>query len=135
MAKLPDRIVHVAVGVICNNADDILIALRPEHLHQGGLWEFPGGKVEPDEDVITALQRELQEELGISFYHAEPLIKIKHDYTDKSVLLDVWSIMDFTNEPKGLEGQEIAWVARASLSEFEFPEANVDIVKKLIIGC
>ena len=86
----PKKIVHVAVGVIVDANQHILIALRPDNVHQGGLWEFPGGKVERNETVESALDRELFEELGLRVVSCEQLVKIQHDYTDKSVLLDVW---------------------------------------------
>ena len=120
--------VHVAVGVISDGADRILIARRAEHLHQGGLWEFPGGKVEADETVEQALRRELIEELAIEILAQQPLLTIAHDYPDKSVLLDVWWISAFRGEPKSCEGQPLHWVNIASLHEFEFPAANQPII-------
>ena len=62
---------HVAVGVIVNEQQEILIAKRPDHQYKGGLWEFPGGKVEPGETVYNALLRELNEEVNIQVIHAE----------------------------------------------------------------
>ncbi|PTT03442.1 NUDIX domain-containing protein, partial [Pseudomonas sp. HMWF006] len=82
--------VHVAAAVIRDDSGKVLIARRADTQHQGGLWEFPGGKVEADESVETALARELHEELGIVVGAARPLIKVHHDYPDKQVLLDVW---------------------------------------------
>ncbi|CAG0995784.1 partial ADP-ribose pyrophosphatase, partial [Gammaproteobacteria bacterium] len=79
-------VLHVAVGVIRNGSGEVLVARRHERLHQGGLWEFPGGKVEPGETVEDALRRELREELSIGVESARPLIKIAHDYGDKRVL-------------------------------------------------
>ena len=119
--------IHVMAAVI-ERGDDILIARRPNHLHQGGKWEFPGGKLEAGEAPLVGLDRELREELGISVEQAEPLIRIAHDYPDKSVLLDVWRVSAFHGEPNGREGQEIRWVARQALGDFEFPAANVPIV-------
>jgi 8-oxo-dGTP diphosphatase len=72
----------------------VLIAQRPKGWHQGGLWEFPGGKVEPGEDGCAALQRELREELGIEITIARPLIRVRHRYADRAVLLDCWSPLD-----------------------------------------
>ena len=103
------KLVHVAVGVIVDQHNNILIALRPEDSHQGGLWEFPGGKVEQGEAVETALSRELYEELGLESISCRPLIEIRHDYTDKSVLLDVWWVDQFSGEAEGKEGQPIKW--------------------------
>jgi 8-oxo-dGTP diphosphatase len=120
--------VHVAVGVISDGGDRILIARRAEHLHQGGLWEFPGGKVEAGETVEQALHRELFEELAIEVTARQPLLTIAHDYSDKSVLLDVWWVSAFTGEVQGREGQPLHWVDIASLQEFEFPAANQPII-------
>ncbi|MEE1921264.1 Nudix family hydrolase [Pseudomonas sp. 148P] len=120
--------IHVAAAVIRGADGRILIARRGETQHQGGLWEFPGGKVEAGEAVQTALARELREELGIEVTAARPLIKIKHDYPDKQILLDVWEVSAFTGEPHGAEGQPLAWVAPRDLADYEFPEANRPIV-------
>ncbi len=79
--------VHVAAAVIRGSDGRVLIARRPEDKHQGGLWEFPGGKVEDGEPVRAALARELEEELGIRVERARPLIQVRHDYADKHVLL------------------------------------------------
>lgn len=119
---------HVAAGVIEDKAGRILLARRSQHLHQGGLWEFPGGKVEVDESVYAALRRELEEELGIVVTQAVPLIRIPYNYSDKKVLLDVWRVIAFDNTPHGAEGQEIAWVERCDLRRYEFPAANTPIV-------
>lgn len=123
--------VHVAVGVISDGADKVLIAHRAKHLHQGGLWEFPGGKVEAGETVEQALQRELHEELAIDVGKFEQLLTISHDYSDKSVLLDVWWISSFSGEPQGRQGQPLRWVAIAELNQLDFPAANKAIVTAL----
>ena len=120
--------VHVAAAVIRGADGKILIARRADTQHQGGLWEFPGGKVEAGESVQAALGRELQEELGITVNTARPLIKVQHDYPDKQVLLDVWEVSSFTGEPHGVEGQPLAWVSPRDLAEYEFPAANQAIV-------
>lgn len=122
------RIVHVAVGVIVASDKKILIAKRADKAHQGGLWEFPGGKVEPGENLHQALERELYEELAIKVIATQPLIKIRHDYGDKVVLLDVHKVTRFSGEPQGNEGQPIAWVAPEKLSDYDFPAANRPII-------
>ena len=122
------NIVHVAVAVIKNCDGQILIAKRLEDSHQGGLWEFPGGKVENSETVLEALKRELFEELGIILIKATPLIRIPHDYGDKSVLLDVWYVDQFSGVAFGKEGQETCWVSESSLASYDFPIANLPIV-------
>ncbi|AHF69355.1 MULTISPECIES: Nudix family hydrolase [Pseudomonas] len=120
--------VHVAAAVIRGADGRILIAKRADNQHQGGLWEFPGGKVEAGEAVQAALSRELQEELGIGVTAARPLIKIQHDYPDKQVLLDVWEVSAFTGEPHGAEGQPLVWASQRELAGYEFPAANKPIV-------
>lgn len=129
--------IHVAVGVIFDNqqADQILIAKRPQHLHQGGLWEFPGGKVAAGETVDQALERELFEELGITVTQSQPLMQIEHNYSDKQVFLDIWTVTQYLGEARGLEGQECQWIAMQQLlcadSKYQFPEANKPILEKL----
>jgi 8-oxo-dGTP diphosphatase len=120
--------IHVAAAVIRGADGRILLARRADQQHQGGLWEFPGGKVEAGETVAAALRRELQEELGITVTSARPLIKVQHDYPDKQILLDVWLVSAFSGEPHGAEGQPLAWVAPRQLPEYEFPAANAPIV-------
>jgi 8-oxo-dGTP diphosphatase len=120
--------VHVAVGVISDGADNILIARRAADAHQGGLWEFPGGKVEPGESVEEALTRELFEELALTVTACEPLLAIAHDYSDKAVLLDVWWVAGFSGQPHGREGQPLRWVAIDELRAVEFPDANLPII-------
>lgn len=120
--------VHVAAAVIRGADDRVLIAKRADEQHQGGLWEFPGGKVEEGEAVQAALARELEEELGIRVSAARPLIQVQHDYPDKQVLLDVWEVSAFSGEPHGAEGQPLAWVAPRELDNYAFPAANQPIV-------
>ena len=120
--------VHVAAAVIRGLDGRILIARRGDGQHQGGLWEFPGGKVEVGESVSAALARELHEELGIRVEAARPLIQVRHDYPDKRVLLDVWEVSAFSGEPHGAEGQPLAWVTPRELADYDFPAANQPIV-------
>ncbi|WP_404368512.1 Nudix family hydrolase [Marinobacter sp.] len=129
-----DRVkeVHVAVGVI-RRGDRILIARRPDHADQGGLLEFPGGKVEPGETVQHALVRELAEETGLAVPAGSltPVIGIRHDYGDKRVFLDVWQTRDAQGEPEGREGQKIGWRELDALHDHDFPAANRSIIRAL----
>lgn len=125
--------VHVAVGVIASEGgDSVLLSLRHPELHQGGLWEFPGGKVEAGESLRDALARELYEELGIALKTTEPLLEVRHDYGDKQVLLDVMLVKSFEHEPVGREGQQLRWVSLDHLSDVEFPAANLAIVQAIL---
>lgn len=124
--------VHVAVGVIVREGR-VLIARRPDHVHQGGLLEFPGGKVEPGESVQAALVREIAEETGLEIPREalRPLIGIRHDYGDKRVFLDVWRTEQAQGEALGREGQSIDWVSPESLRDDDFPAANRPIIRAL----
>ncbi len=124
-------LVHVALAVIVNQHNEVLISLRDKDVHQGGLWEFPGGKLESGESVFDALKREIKEELNITIHKAVPLKKIQHKYSDITVLLDTWRVDLFEGEPVGSEGQKIKWLAVSELNESEFPEANRCIVMTL----
>ncbi|MDH5544163.1 MAG: Nudix family hydrolase [Gammaproteobacteria bacterium] len=120
--------VHVVAAVITDERGNIFIAKRPADKHQGGLWEFPGGKREADETPLDALKRELHEEIGIDVIDARPLIQINHDYPDKSVLLDTWKVTEFSGEAHGKEGQETSWVRPDALDNYPFPAANQPII-------
>ena len=123
---------HVVVGILYDvSGDKVLITKRTEKQFLTGYWEFPGGKVENDEDSFTALRREFYEELGVNLKSAKRLMKISHDYTEKNVLLDVWEIDEWEGEPISREGQEMIWSHKNNLFEYKFPEADKHIIKTL----
>jgi len=122
------KTLHVAVAVIMNAQYEVLIALRQSHQELAGLWEFPGGKVEQGEATRDALKREVQEELALTVVTATPLLKVTHNYGEKSVLLDVWHVQDYVGYAQGAEGQTIRWCARHDLSKVDFPDANKTII-------
>ena len=144
------QVVDVAVGVILrqlpsSNTSEVLIAKRADDAHQGGLWEFPGGKVEPNESAVNALIRELDEEVGIQIdaEHISPLITIQHHYPanpkkansrPKTVRLLVFQVQGFHGEPMGAEGQPIKWAIETSLQYRDFPAANKPIIQALKLG-
>ena len=97
------RVIHVAVGVLIDDANCVLLARRPKGTHLEGYWEFPGGKVEAGETVVTALARELSEELGVAIAETLPVMTVSHDYGEKQVLLDVHRVLSWTGEPHGAE--------------------------------
>lgn len=128
-ALMTSELYHIAVGVIYNEEkDQVLIAKRHSDVHQGGLWEFPGGKLENNEEVRNALSRELLEEIGLVIDKARPLIRINHDYPDQSVLLDVWRVDEWHGHLHGREGQPIEWVNINELSMRNFPAADRAII-------
>ena len=126
-------LVRVAVGIILRNGA-VFIALRKSNQHQGGLWEFPGGKCEPSESAETALVRELKEECGINVTESSFFKTISHDYGDKQVELCFYKVTGFDGEPEGSEGQEVSWVSISNLSTYQFPEANKQIVSDLLVA-
>lgn len=124
-------VVHVAVGILTDPTGAVLIARRPVRSHQGGLWEFPGGKVEMGETAEAGLRRELWEELGIELLAAEPLLEVRHAYPDKIVLLDVWRVTAYRGEPHGREGQPLVWMQPAGMVASAFPAADAPIISRL----
>lgn len=129
------KIVHVAVGVITklntDNQREYFLTKRSNNAHQGGKWEFPGGKVEESETVAQALARELNEEVAINVLSCQPLTIIEHDYGDKQVILDVFIVDNFENKPKAQEGQLEGWFLLSELKELDFPAANETIISLL----
>ena len=127
--KSKNRItIQVAVGIVVNEAGQLLVAKRPEHWLGGGFWEFPGGKIEVDEDAETALKRELLEEVGIRVEHCGPLIGFTYEYPERTVILHAWNVHSFSGDAKGLEGQEICWKDPGSLNQLNMLPANRAIV-------
>ncbi|MGS2719666.1 8-oxo-dGTP diphosphatase MutT [Paraglaciecola aestuariivivens] len=123
--------VQVAVGVI-KQGQQVYISKRADALHQGGKWEFPGGKCEANESIEQALARELNEEVGIQVTEQRFFMHIQHDYGDKQVSLHVQVVEGFSGQPSHQEGQQSLWVDIKDLTDYEFPEANQLIIKKLI---
>lgn len=131
-STVPDP-VHVAVAIVSNTSSEILVSRRSQHTHLAGMWEFPGGKLEQGETVFHALCREIREEVGIQIHHAHPLIRVRHNYPEKSVILDTWRVSDWSGVPEGLEGQEIRWVKNHNLTALQMPAADRPILKSLAI--
>lgn len=126
---------HVAVGVIYNTTKDkVLISKRSNNQHLSGYWEFPGGKVECNENVSSALKRELFEELGITVIKAEAYTSISHDYADKKVLLDVWKVSEWCGQPESRESQDICWASISELNNYKFPDANKYIIQSILLA-
>ena len=109
----------------------VLIAQRPPGKHQAGRWEFPGGKVTPGEAEPEALVRELREELGIEVGASRPFMRIRHTYPDRSVELSLWIVERFGGTPRGLDGQQLRWVAPADLKDADLLEADRPFIEAL----
>ncbi|MCZ6517496.1 MAG: 8-oxo-dGTP diphosphatase MutT [Gammaproteobacteria bacterium] len=124
--------VNVAAGVLQDTRGQVLISQRLPGTHQAGAWEFPGGKIKVGETPLTALTRELAEELGIVVRTAAPLTRFTHRYADRSVVLDVWRVTEYDGMPRGLEGQPIRWAVPESLLEQGLLLADRPIVDALL---
>jgi 8-oxo-dGTP diphosphatase len=123
--------IDVAVGII-KKGNKIYISKRSEALHQGGKWEFPGGKQEPNEKIEQTLARELLEEVGIVITQQHHYMFIEHDYGDKNVALHIGLVEAFDGVARHQEGQQSLWVDISDLAQYDFPAANQPIVKQLI---
>lgn len=129
-STVAESVIHVAAGVIGEHGR-FFVTRRAAGAHQGGKWEFPGGKIHAGETVRAALQRELHEELGIVVQDAQPFTQVPYAYPEKSVLLDVWRVTAYTGTPHGREGQEARWASRDELLTLDFPEADRPIQRRL----
>ena len=109
----------------------ILITQRQAKSHLGGLWEFPGGKREPDETFEQCLVRELREELGIEVHVGELFEEIAHAYPEKTVHLKFFVCHWISGEPRTLDCAAFRWVGKAELPDFDFPAADARLLEKL----
>jgi mutator protein MutT len=123
-------IVEVAAGLVFRGGK-LLIAQRFKEAHVGGLWEFPGGKREPNESFEQCLQRELREELGIDVQVRQLVEEIAHEYPDRRVLLRFYHCAVEKGEPAAFGCAACRWITAAELSQFEFPPADAKLLKTL----
>ena len=126
--------IDVAVGVIINSSQEVLMTQRALSLHQGGLWEFPGGKVEKNESVEEALIREFQEELNIRIQETTFLMMLEHHYAEKSVKLHVYKILQYNGIPKICDGQlDLQWFSLRTWNNEHtpVPVSNIKIMAEL----
>ena len=123
--------IHVVAGVIRDARGRVLLARRTHGRALAGLWEFPGGKVEPHETPEAALARELHEELGIDAVAGDPLIRVPQQYPGKRLVLDVRHVQ-FHRSPKGLEGQALVWSPPNKLARYPMPPADRPVVAALL---
>ena len=122
--------VVVAAGLLFQSGK-LLITQRPPGGHLAGLWEFPGGKCEPGETLPECLQRELHEELGVVVNVRECVETLEHPYPEKTVRLSFYRCALVIGEPEGREGQSIKWVGSDELGQYQFPEADAQLLEKL----
>ena len=128
--KVP--LVHVVVAVISDTNGQLLVARRPDNVMLGGLWEFPGGKVDPDETHEQALHREIREELGVTVTIRSPFMQIKHAYSHFKVHLHAYLCNLVGGEPVPRASSEIRWVYPEQLAELPFPKANRTLTQKIM---
>ena len=126
---MPHKLIGVAV--IWNDQGQILIDRRKQDGLLGGLWEFPGGKLEPGETVEACIHREIREELGIEIEVCESLITVDHTYSHFRVSLHVYHCRHLEGAPQPLACDEVRWVTLDQLEQFPFPKANVKIIAAL----
>lgn len=123
--------IYVVAAALEDPRGCFLVTKRPSRAHQGGRWEFPGGKLEPGETPVAALARELNEELGIRVLASRPLIRVRHDYGDRRILLDVRLVIRYAGEPQGREGQLLAWIHPQAMDPAVFLAADGPIISAL----
>ncbi len=129
--EVPRPFVHVVAAAVIDAKGRVLIAQRPRGKHLAGGWEFPGGKLEPGEERLTGLARELREELGITIATPRPLIRVHHAYPSRGVLLDMWVVKRYSGELRGLDGQALRWCTQDELAVTELLPADKPIVAAL----
>jgi len=120
----------VTAGVVIRDRR-VLVARRKAGSHLAGLWEFPGGKLEPGESPEECLARELREELGVSVRVGRILETIYHRYPEKNVLLLFYACELLDGEPRALDVAEVAWVPRAELPDLDWVPADVTFATRL----
>lgn len=127
--KVPHH--HIGVGLIVNKNNELLIALRPNDVMLGGLWEFPGGKKENGEDIEETVRRELEEELGVDVQVYDQFMKLKHAYSHFKITLHAYWCSISSGTPKPISGKELNWVSLDEIDRYPFPKANKTLIEKL----
>ena len=126
----PREFLSIAIGILRNTKNEVLLGKRTKG-SLIGYWEFPGGKIEPNETPEEALFREFQEELGVEIGRSKKMEPVEYQYDHYDVLLIPFKIIDYIGYPSGLEGQELIWRATDQLRELEILPANRSLVEKL----
>lgn len=123
---------YVVTAAVIQQNGLVLIAQRPSTGLLGGLWEFPGGKVETDESLSACLQREIEEELGCRIEVGEPFGQYQHAYTHFRISLHAFLCQVVAGEPQALEAQQIAWVAPSDLGQYPMGKVDRQISERLM---
>lgn len=123
---------HIAVGIVDDGRGNVLIARRRDDAMLGGLWEFPGGKVEPGEKPEQAVIRELNEETGLNTAVLRPFITVKHAYSHFKITLHSFLCIRISGEASARESAEVRWIRPEELNNYPFPKANRKLTEALI---
>ncbi|MGA0585904.1 8-oxo-dGTP diphosphatase MutT [Dyella sp. KRB-257] len=121
---------HVMAGVLRRHDGQVLITERPAGKHLAGLWEFPGGKLEPGETPLDGLRRELAEELGITVGRAEPWLVLPWQYDALELRLDTWRVLGWHGEPHAREGQRLDWIDPRTLAPDRLAPADRELLRR-----
>lgn len=126
--------VEIVAAIVVDSCQRILMAQRADWQHQGGKWEFPGGKIEAGETHLQALARELKEEVDLKIdpRFCELFKAVHHDYADKQVSLYFYLVKNVSGMAKGMEGQPVLWIDAKTLSQLAIPDANKTIADALL---
>jgi mutator protein MutT len=130
MINAPKPHINVTAALIFQDGN-ILITKRPPGYHLAGMWEFPGGKQEPDESLEDCLEREIKEELDIEIRADRLFSTVRHEYEKKIVSLYFFECRHLSGDPKPVEFQEIKWVKPEDLNLYEFPPPDQEIIELL----
>ncbi len=125
--------VKVAAGLVFKDGK-LLIAKRPKRLHLGGMWEFPGGKLESDETYEMCLMREMNEELGVDIKVGYEFEEVLHQYSEKAVFIKFFICSLLSGEPKAIQCSDFQWINRNDLARYDFPAADTKVVSRLILN-
>ena len=123
---------QIGVGIIMNENEEVLIALRPDDAMLGGMWEFPGGKQEENEEMENTVKRELNEELGVSVTITKPFMKLDHAYSHFKITMHAYLCELADGTPTANSSQEVRWISIAELADYPFPKANRKLTEKLM---
>lgn len=131
--SIDEEYIHVVAAIIRQRGNHrrFLIAQRPKGKHLADYWELPGGKVETNESVHQALQRELGEEIGIRALTATPFMQVFYRYPERNILLDTWMVDAYAGEVNACEQQLVAWIEIEEIDSYPFPPADIPILDAL----
>ncbi len=131
MAESPVARLNVVAGILRDMAGRVLIAERVGDTPLAGLWEFPGGKIDPGETAGAALCRELREEIDIEVLDFDYYFRGSHEYPDRYVVIDFYLVRRWQREPAGLEGQGLRWCRPWEVDVAELLPANAGVLQAL----